>query len=67
MPREPPSLRFEAGTEQEGAPVPIAKNTQRRRVRHQHARPFDHCGGNRLLRGMPIHVQRLDLQPHRNA
>ena len=26
---------------------------------------FDHCGGNRLFPGVPIHVQRLELQaPH---
>ena len=41
------------------------RTSPRRRVRHQHHLHFDHCGGNRLFPGVPIHVQRLELQgPH---
>jgi N-acyl homoserine lactone hydrolase len=50
----------------EGAPVPMPENIPRDVVcvinTHLH---FDHCGGNRLFPGVPIHVQRLELQtPH---
>ena len=49
--------------DEEGAPLPIPENIPRDVVcvinTHLH---FDHCGGNRLFRGVPIHVQRLELQ-----
>jgi N-acyl homoserine lactone hydrolase len=52
--------------DEEGAPVPMPENIPRNVVcvinTHLH---FDHCGGNRLFPGVPIHVQRLELQaPH---
>src|SRR5688500_204238 len=52
--------------DEEGAPVPMPENIPRDVVcvinTHLH---FDHCGGNRLFPGVPIHVQRLELQgPH---
>ena len=52
--------------DEEGAPVPMPENIPRGVVcvinTHLH---FDHCGGNRLFPGVPIHVQRLELQgPH---
>lgn len=47
----------------EGAPVPMPENIPRDVVcvinTHLH---FDHCGGNRLFPGVPIHVQQLELQ-----
>ena len=49
--------------DEEGAPVPMPENIPRDVVcvvnTHLH---FDHCGGNRLFPGVPIHVQRLELQ-----
>jgi N-acyl homoserine lactone hydrolase len=50
----------------EGAPVPMPENIPRDVLcvinTHLH---FDHCGGNRLFPGVPIHVQKLELQaPH---
>jgi len=52
--------------DEEGAPVPMPENIPRNVVcvinTHLH---FDHCGGNRLFPGLPIHVQRLELEaPH---
>ena len=52
--------------DEEGAPVPMPENIPRDVAcvinTHLH---FDHCGGNRLFPGVPIHVQRLELQePH---
>ncbi len=52
--------------DEEGEPVPMPENIPREVVciinTHLH---FDHCGGNRLFPGVPIHVQRLELQaPH---
>jgi N-acyl homoserine lactone hydrolase len=48
---------------EEGAPVPMPENIPRAVVcvinTHLH---FDHCGGNRLFPGLPIHVQRLERQ-----
>ena len=48
---------------EEGAPVPMPENIPRDVVcvinTHLH---FDHCGGNRLFAGVPIHVQRLELE-----
>jgi N-acyl homoserine lactone hydrolase len=54
------------GLDEECEPVPMPENIPRDVVRvintHLH---FDHCGGNRLFPGVPIHVQRLELQaPH---
>jgi N-acyl homoserine lactone hydrolase len=44
----------------EGAPVPMPEHIPRDVLcvinTHLH---FDHCGGNRLFPGVPIHVQRL--------
>ena len=49
--------------DEECQPVPMPENIPRDVVRiintHLH---FDHCGGNRLFPGVPIHVQRLELQ-----
>jgi N-acyl homoserine lactone hydrolase len=49
--------------DEEGAPVPMPENIPRDVVcvinTHLH---FDHCGGNRLFPGVPIHVQRLEKQ-----
>ena len=49
--------------DEEGAPVPMPENIPRDVVcvinTHLH---FDHCGGNRRFPGVPIHVQRLELQ-----
>jgi N-acyl homoserine lactone hydrolase len=49
--------------DEEGRPVPMPQNIPRDVVcvinTHLH---FDHCGGNRLFPGVPIHVQRLELQ-----
>ena len=49
--------------DEEGAPVPMPENIPRDVVcvinTHLH---FDHCGGNRLFAGVPIHVQRLELE-----
>ena len=49
--------------DEEGAPGPMPENIPRDVVcvinTHLH---FDHCGGNRLFPGVPIHVQRLELQ-----
>jgi glyoxylase-like metal-dependent hydrolase (beta-lactamase superfamily II) len=49
--------------DEEGAPVPMPENIPRDVVCviNTHL-PFDHCGGNRLFPGVPIHVQRLELQ-----
>jgi N-acyl homoserine lactone hydrolase len=48
--------------DREGAPVPMPENIPRDVLcvinTHLH---FDHCGGNRLFPGVPIHVQRLEL------
>jgi N-acyl homoserine lactone hydrolase len=49
--------------DEECEPVPMPENIPRDVVcvinTHLH---FDHCGGNRLFPGVPIHVQRLELQ-----
>jgi N-acyl homoserine lactone hydrolase len=52
--------------DEECAPVPMPENIPGDVVRviNTHLN-FDHCGGNRLFPGVPIHVQRLELQgPH---
>lgn len=48
-----PRLHPLSGQEIDLASIDIVVNT------HLH---FDHCGGNRLFPGVPIHVQRLELQ-----
>ena len=51
--------------DEEGAPVPMPENIPRNVVCVINTFRFDHCGGNRLFPGVPIHVQRLELQgPH---
>ena len=49
--------------DEEGAPVPLPENIPRDVVcvinTHLH---FDHCGGNRLFPGVPIHVQLSELE-----
>ena len=38
----------------------------RYRLRHQYPLHFDHCGGNRLFPGVPIHVQARELADARS-
>src|ERR687883_1454941 len=53
--------------DEEGAPVPMPENIPRDVVcvinTHLH---FDHCGGNRLFPGVPIHVQARELADARS-
>ena len=52
----------------EPQPEPVPKDVASRVVAvvntHLH---FDHCGGNRLFRGVPIHVQRRELADARSG
>jgi glyoxylase-like metal-dependent hydrolase (beta-lactamase superfamily II) len=52
--------------DEEWEPVPMPENVPRDVVcvinTHLH---FDHCGGNRLFPGVPIHVQRRELEDAR--
>ena len=52
--------------DEEGTPVPMPENIPRDVVcvinTHLH---FDHCGGNRLFAGTPIHVQRTEREAAR--
>jgi N-acyl homoserine lactone hydrolase len=52
--------------DEEWEPVPMPGNIPGGVVRviNTHL-DFDHCGGNRLFPGLPIHVQRLELQAPR--